>query len=113
MDLTDISQKLTNKPVTSRKTTDSIFCQWWKKAIKTLLPFPTMYFCEAVFSSHTSTQATYHKRSSAETDRRIQLLSIRLVICKMSLLIFSLCKIRLFFIKKNVIYFNIFIPNAY
>ena len=47
------------------------------KTIKILLPFPTMYLCEACFSSYTSTRAIYCNRLNADADIKIQLISIK------------------------------------
>lgn len=59
-----------------------------KKVIKTFLPFPTRYLCEAKFSSYTLNNIA--NRMNAETDVRIWLYSIKPDIKECKTLFFSL-----------------------
>lgn len=47
-----------------------------RKTMKIVSPFPAPYLCETRFSSYVSTK-TYHNRLNAQTDREIQLSSIK------------------------------------
>lgn len=48
------------------------------KAIKILVPFPTIYLCKARFSSETSSKIYYRlNRLNKEADRTLQLSSIK------------------------------------
>ena len=60
-----------------------LLARWWhsieekhphlsERVIKTLVPFPSIYLCEAEFFSYTSIKAAYHNRLNAEVDIGIQ-----------------------------------------
>ncbi len=48
-----------------------------EKAIKTIIPFGTTYFCESGFSRYASVKSKYRNRLDASADIRIQLSRIK------------------------------------
>jgi hypothetical protein len=44
-----------------------------RRAVRKLLPFPTTYLCESVFSRYSMTKTKYRNKLDAEADLRLQL----------------------------------------